>query len=777
MKRLWIRLAAVAGVVASLGGGGYYFVNSGTATNEASEDGTKIAQAGSSKQPETIVPLTDKGGRGSPAFGDPPATVMDNRGFGDVSSEPTEASWRDQTGQPIRQVSSSQPEGVYGDTNFQMGDSPAADPASTLGDRPYDPSHPYGDSGADLPPSPRGYGGPDSGYGDEGASASATTAPGYPTNDGATDTVSDDYGNNTSGYGAPAAVVAPPAPSQDFSQPVTAPSFANGDTVGSGNLTTGEFGTTPDVNPSPTVGSSAPPLDSSPVPEFDPPSASAVAPSEPLPVAAYPPAGPGPPAYSQPPAMAAGSAALVAATPGARSLDGRQTPSISVEKTAPTEIQVGKPAAFKALVRNTGVVTAKNVVVMDRPPQGTQLVDATPRPIQTPDGSLVWQFDSLAPGEEVLISMEVMPQVEGEIGSVARITFEAQASVRTICTKPQLLVEHSTEPKVLIGEDVVFAITISNPGSGDATGIILEEDVPRGLSHVAGSELELPVGTLRPGESRRLELVLKASEAGVTSNKLRVRGDASLLAEHATQLEVIAPKLVVGLTGPRRRYLDRQVKYQVTFHNAGTAIARNVELATYLPKGLRFVSTSGKGQYDTRDHAVYWSLDQLAPGQVGEAELIAVPVATGEQKLRIEGTADLGLSHTNEHTTAVEGITELAFTVADTQDPIEVGSETIYEVRIVNKGSKTATNVQIAAILPAELTPLSGDGTSRVAIQGQQVVMEPLERLGPQDDAVYKIKVKGAQAGDHIIDVRLVCDEVPTPVTKQESTKVYADGL
>ena len=772
MKRLWIRLTAVAGVIASLGGGGYYFVNSGTAAIEAEKAVAEVVQENNLK----VVPLKDNAGGGSPAFGSPPADSLNHRGLDKPPPEPAEANWEDQLSQPIRQVSSSEQERSYGETNHQVGDN-TAEPAAKYGNRPYDPAHSYGGSVADLPTSAEGYRGPDSGFGNDRISTPVVATPGYPTNDGATGTVASDYGNGASAYGPPAPAMAPAIPSPGLGQPVTAPNFANGDTVSPGGGAASGIGTPPIVDSVPIADSSAPVFGASPVPKFDSSSAPAVAPRGSLPAAAYT-AGPASPQpSSQTLAIAAGSSALVAATPGDRSLDGRQTPSISVEKMVAAEIQVGKPAAFKTLIRNIGDVTAKNVVVTDRPPQGTQLLDATPQPIQTPDGSLVWRFDSLASGEEVLISMEVMPQVEGEIGNTARITFEAQASVRTICTKPQLLVEHSSDIKVLIGEDVVFSITISNPGSGDATGIILEEDVPQGLSHVAGSELELDVGTLRPGESRRLELVLKANEAGVTSNKLRVRGDANLLAEHTIQVEVIAPKLLVELTGPRRRYLDRQVKYQVGFRNAGTAIAKNVELATYLPRGLKFVSTSGKGQYDSRDHAVYWSLDQLAPGQEGDVELIALPVATGEQKLRIEGTADLGLPHTFEHTTVVEAITELAFTVSDTQDPIEVGSETTYEFHIVNNGTKTATNVQVTAILPGELTPLSGEGTTRVVIQGQQVLMQPLKRMGPGEEAIYKIKVKGIRAGDHIIDVRLASDEVPTPVTKQESTKVYADGL
>lgn len=795
MKRLWVRLSAVVGVVALLGGGGYYFTRSGTAANEAGAEDTEIAKNEGSTP---VTPVKDNLEGGAPAFDAYPSTPAENGGYGGDLHEPAQATWQDQPSQPIiRQVSGDEPEAGHEDANYRVGDAPPAAPVAVYG---HDAS-PAGEGDRFSQPTPASgaydrapdYGG--AGYAAEGdrapvaASPDYPGTPDYPATAGATDAIADDTGHGATGYG-PAVPAVPPAGSlQDFSQPVSAPGFANGESVGSSNPAPADYGAPPADYTNPPVDSAslpAPRFDSPPSPQFDavPPATQPPATQPTTQPPAYNPV----PAYNPAPAIAAAgaagagagaaaAAALVAGTPGDRSLDGRQTPAITMEKMAPAEIQVGKPAAFKTLVRNSGQATAMNVVVTDRVPQGTQLVDATPQPSQAADGSLVWQFDTLAPGEEVLISMEVMPQAEGEIGSQALVTFQAQASVRTVCTKPQLLVEHSTNPKVLIGENVVFTITISNPGSGDTTGIVLEEDVPKGLTHAAGGELEFEVGTLRPGESRRLELVLKASEAGVTNNTLRVRADANLLAEHTAQLEVIAPKLLVELTGPRRRYLDREVKYQVAFGNAGTALAKNIELATYLPKGLKFVSTTGKGQYDARDHAVYWSLDQLAPGQEGTVELTTLPIATGELKLQLEGTADLGLSANYEHTTVVEGITELVFTVSDTQDPIEVGSETTYLVSIVNKGSKAATNVRVIAVLPAELTPLSGEGTTRVAVEGQQVVMEPIERMGQQDEAVYKIKVKGLRAGDHLVDVRLVCDEVPAPVTKQESTKVYADGL
>ena len=61
----------------------------------------------------------------------------------------------------------------------------------------------------------------------------------------------------------------------------------------------------------------------------------------------------------------------------------------------------------------------------------------------------------------------------------------------------------------MIGQEVRLGVTINNPGSGAATGVIVEEDVPDGLSHVAGSALEYEIGVLRPGETYRHTILFK----------------------------------------------------------------------------------------------------------------------------------------------------------------------------------------------------------------------------------------------------------------------------
>ena len=127
--------------------------------------------------------------------------------------------------------------------------------------------------------------------------------------------------------------------------------------------------------------------------------------------------------------------------PGGKQLEGPQSPQLTIRKSAPEEIQVGRPATFRLSVRNVGSVTAGGVQVRDLIPKGTQLVDTSPRALETAGGELVWDLGAIAPGDEVSVEMQVKPIVEGEIGSVATVTFHAQASVRTVATQPKLVVK------------------------------------------------------------------------------------------------------------------------------------------------------------------------------------------------------------------------------------------------------------------------------------------------------------------------------------------------
>ncbi len=486
------------------------------------------------------------------------------------------------------------------------------------------------------------------------------------------------------------------------------------------------------------------------------------------------PASPAPATYAAA-NYSANSVATSSGRPGDRVLEGPQSASLVVEKIAPAEIQIGKSSSFVIKVQNTGRADATKVVLQDFVPEKTRFVQADPPASPAPNGSLIWQLGTIKAGEETSVTLELEPTDEGEIGSVATVSFQSQVSARTVATRPLLTIEQSAPPTVLIGGDVIIRVKVANPGTGAASGVILEEDVPEGLSHPAGKALEFEVGTLRPGESRDLELTMKAMTAGFVENILSARSDAVSTVSSTARVEITAPEISLGLVGPRKRYLERKATYTVSIQNPGTATAHDVEVIAYLPKGLQFVDTNNQGQYDAQSHAVYWSLEELPARQAGNVELTAMPVQAGQQRIRVEGKAQMGLTHETEQVVDVEGFAALVFSVVDLADPIEVGGKTHYEIHVENQGSKTATNVEIGAILPAGLTPIDGEGPTKAFVTGQQVVFEKLPRLAPKDKRVFRIQIQGRQAGDQHVQVQLQSDDMQSPLVKEERTRVYVD--
>ncbi|WP_203328961.1 DUF11 domain-containing protein [Candidatus Laterigemmans baculatus] len=513
---------------------------------------------------------------------------------------------------------------------------------------------------------------------------------------------------------------------------------------------------------------------------------SSAAPQTITPPAVTPPAVTAQPRMSQPSgaassmAAASGAAALqtvspseVLAEPGERRLEGAQTPSVVIHKRAPEEVRVGRPSDFVIQVKNVGTVAALDVRVFDSVPQGMQLVEVVPQAAEV-DGLLCWQIGDLEPGGERTVTMRLIPEVEGELGSVARVTFEAAASVRTIATRPQLKLVQRAPEEVLIGQQVEIEVELSNVGSGTASGVMLQADLPEGLEHPMGRQLDNLIGAMPPGDVRRQILRLRATAPGMLQNAIRLVGEDGVVAESTVDIEVVSPALEVALDGPSLRYLERQTTYNVQVANSGTANASEVDIVAYLDRGLKFVSTEFEGQYDPNQHAVFWSLAELPAGQRGEVPLTLLPVEAGKHNVRLEAKADLGIAAASAKELAIETLAELSFSIADDQDPIETGTETTYEIRVQNTGSRDDGNVQLKVQLPAGMELISADPQAGTDGRGL-VVFQPIARIDAKGEQVFRVRVRGASADTHVIQASLTSNQSPKPVTKEESTTVYSD--
>ena len=463
--------------------------------------------------------------------------------------------------------------------------------------------------------------------------------------------------------------------------------------------------------------------------------------------------------------------------PGSSNLEGKQSPQLVLEKLSPPEAQINQPAVLKTVIRNIGQTTAKEIVLKDQVPRVTRLVSTDPKYTAADESDLYWSLGSLAPGEEVAVEMTVVPLAEGEFGSVATLQFTSEASGKTVATRAMLDLEISANPEVLLGEKVTYNLTLTNPGTGTATGVVMELYVPDGLVHEKGRGIEFPVGEIKPGETKPYPLTLLTQAAGNIMLEVRAQADNNLEATAQAQIEVLAPDLQLGITGPRQRVLNHKVTYVLTVANPGTASAHGVDLVAKLPKGMKFESTDQQGIYSgDQDHLVRWRLEELPAKESGEIELVLLPLKEGEQKIRFEGVGQSNLQANVALDVNVQGMASLSFGVACVSNPpVEVGKTAVFDVKVINRGTKSANNVSFKILLSEGMQFVSAEGPTKYRTDSGAIQFDPLAILEPKQEKTFRFTAKCLKVGDHRISVEMSSNEQQRPVTKEESVLVYGD--
>jgi uncharacterized repeat protein (TIGR01451 family) len=121
----------------------------------------------------------------------------------------------------------------------------------------------------------------------------------------------------------------------------------------------------------------------------------------------------------------------------------------------------------------------------------------------------------------------------------------------------------------------------------------------------------------------------------------------------------------------------------------------------------------------------------------------------------------------------VAGIPAVLLEAVDLQDPVGVGEEVTYEIRVTNQGSAPVTGIRLAALLPAAQEFMRGTGAGAVTAEGRTVRTEALPLLEPKAQAAWRFTVRALTAGDIRFQVDLTSDQFPQPIVEFEATTQY----
>ena len=452
-----------------------------------------------------------------------------------------------------------------------------------------------------------------------------------------------------------------------------------------------------------------------------------------------------------------------------------QSPKMTIQKMAPPEAVLGQPFIYHVLVKNTGTTSAQDVVVEDRIPQGAKLTGTIPRAEQMND-RIIWRLGAMDPGTEKKISIRVIPEAAGQIGSVATVNFVTKVASETKITAPQLSIKTDQPAAVKPGEITVVNYSITNSGTGDAKNVYLRSIIPPQFSHPGGDDIEYSVGIIPAGETKQVQLKLKAIKPGAGKNISSVMGDGNLKVGTEIPLKVIGSgeQFLVTRKGPKSRHLGQSGVYENVITNNTEKPIQNISVFESVPPGMKFVTASANGQFDTVRNVVQWDIPELASGDRQVLTVELEPTEVGKKISTIQVVTDNNTKYSAnlQSETTIIGQPLLKVETSELKGPLAIGEKMTMQMQLINQGSASATNVEFRVKIPQELVFLSAKGPVRYRQVGSYVIFEPAQEMPAKQTLNFELSFSAQNKGDANILVQVQSKQMEKPLSQEEAISV-----
>lgn len=473
-----------------------------------------------------------------------------------------------------------------------------------------------------------------------------------------------------------------------------------------------------------------------------------------------------------------------------------------IDQTGPSEATVGTTLTYRIVVRNPSDLTAKGLVVTENIPTGLTLVGSTPQP-QVAGNALTWVLGDLAGGQSRQIELTFQANSAAVVNSCSTVRSadgsSAQDCAVTTITSPSVELTLVGPPQATVNEEITFVANITNRGSQAVGNLTLVDRFEPGLRHEqagSGPIENRDLGTLAPGETRRVNVRLRVLQPGRWCNTMELTGDngvrtsaqacvTAVAAPTGTPPVVVpppsnppvagnAPQLVVRKSGPTRAAVGEKVLFTILVENRGNVPATNVKvLDNYDAQFLNALQASDGWQRAGND--IFWTLPTLPPNYSYKREVEAVCIAAGQNVCnRVTVTTQEGTRQDAQACLEITGTrAPLSVSIFEPRDPVSNGQEAAYDVRVTNNSPVSDREVLVVVTLPEQMTPAPSTGQTQYALNGRTMRFAPVAELRAGETLTYQIRGTARQpidAAQFRVDVTSAAS--PQPITATETTRI-----
>jgi uncharacterized repeat protein (TIGR01451 family) len=391
---------------------------------------------------------------------------------------------------------------------------------------------------------------------------------------------------------------------------------------------------------------------------------------------------------------------------------------------------VGDQITFTVSAKNNGPRTGTGVTVTDVLPSGYTFVSAAPS--QGVWSAPVWSVGTLASGASATMTMVATVNPTGNYTNTAVVSGvepdpTPENNTATVTPDPSAITDLEVTKVVnnqtpSTGEQVTFTITAKNNGPRNATGVVVNDQLPSGYTYVSHTASigswtapNWSVGNMASGASATLTIVATVNATGAYANTATIKGEQpDDKPDNNTDTEVTSPGQgtdlevikTVDITSPN---VGDQVTFTITAKNNGPRNATGVVVTDQVPSGFVVLNaTPSIGTWNSPS----WNIGNLSNGASATLTIVATVSASGNftNVASIDGNETDPNPGNNEDevtTPAPENQADLQVTkLADTMAP-NVGSQVTFTITAKNNGPKNATGVVVTDQIPSGYVVLS----------------------------------------------------------------------
>lgn len=454
---------------------------------------------------------------------------------------------------------------------------------------------------------------------------------------------------------------------------------------------------------------------------------------------------------------------------------------LSFDAGAPKVAAVGRDTVFNLTVSNAGKAESRPVTVKAALPDAAEFVRADPPPTSNRDGELVWTLDPVTAGGKQTVALTVRPTRRGSltVPASAETSDGVRAESRAVVSADTagLKVALELPSHAGVGDPLTARVAVTNPGAAPLENATAWVGFDPGLSHAAGKNpAEVRVGTVPPGDTKRVEVPLTAKAKGKFTVRVSVTADGGLNERAEATIEVRNAALKLSLSGPESVTLGQKADWELRVTNAGDVAVPEAVARVNLPEALTAKSATDGGRLG--GNGAEWRLGSLAPGAKKVVRLTAAADRLTD-RAAVSATAhgegsDVPMQAQAEVSVSVVGKPALGLQLADVPGLVSAGKRAAVRVTVRNRGSGPAKQVIVSATATEPLRVLRGTGADRKPgqLDGQTVTFGVLDELPAGATAVFVVELEAATPGAARVRAEVRAEHLPQPLREEQAAKV-----